>query len=198
MAKAFSEDLEILELSRNGFMNNCSSLKPSAQRVQDALHARGFANQVIELADSTRTAAEAAAAVGCEVGQIAKSLIFQGAASGRPILIIASGDNRVNEKAMTAHIGEKLLRADADFVRLHTGFAIGGVPPLGHASPLTTFIDADLWRFQAIWAAAGHPYAVFALTPDELVALTGGVVVRCCAVCEFGRSGLRCYNPKVC
>ena len=79
---------------------------------------------------------------------------------------------------MAAHIGKKLLRADADFVRLHTGFAIGGVPPLGHAGPLTTYIDADLWRFQEIWAAAGHPHAVFALTPDELAAMTGGAVVQ--------------------
>jgi prolyl-tRNA editing enzyme YbaK/EbsC (Cys-tRNA(Pro) deacylase) len=159
-------------------MTASSSLKPSAQRVQDALRAGGFDNQVVELADSTRTSAEAAAAVGCEVGQIAKSLVFRGAVSNRPILIIASGDNRVDEKAMVAHTGEKLLRADADFVRLHTGFAIGGVPPLGHASPLMTFIDADLQRFQTIWAAAGHPHAIFALTPGELIAMTGGAVVH--------------------
>jgi prolyl-tRNA editing enzyme YbaK/EbsC (Cys-tRNA(Pro) deacylase) len=153
-------------------------LKPSAQRVQDVLAKQGFSNQVVEFSESTRTSAEAAAAVGCEVGQIAKSLIFQGATSHRPILVIASGDNRVNEKAMAVHAGEKLQRPDAEFVRLHTGFAIGGVPPLGHDQPLTTYIDADLWRYERIWAAAGHPNAVFALTPDELTAMTGGTVVK--------------------
>lgn len=153
-------------------------LKPSAQRVQDALRARGFANRVIELAASTRTSAEAAAAVGCEVGQIAKSLIFRGAETGRAILVIAGGDNRVDEAKVAALAGERLRRADADFVRAQTGYAIGGVPPLGHEQPLATYIDAGLWRFARIWAAAGHPHAVFALTPDELAAMTGGVVAE--------------------
>ena len=133
------------------------SLKPSAQRVQDVLIERGFTNQIVELAESTRTSVEAAAAVGCEVAQIAKSLIFRGATTGKAILIIASGSNRVNEKAMVAHVGEKLQRADADFVREQTGFVIGGVPPLAHAHPLETYIDADLWQYTNIWAAAGHP-----------------------------------------
>lgn len=159
-------------------MNTILPLKPSAQRVQDALNALGFTNQVVEFVESTRTSAEAAAAVGCEPGQIAKSLIFQGATSGRPILIIASGDNRVNEKTIGERCGEKLLRPNADFVRAQTGYVIGGVPPLGHANQLRTFIDADLWRFERIWAAAGHPNAVFALTPDELVAMTGGEVIQ--------------------
>ncbi|MFN8445685.1 MAG: YbaK/EbsC family protein [Caldilineaceae bacterium] len=153
-------------------------LKPSAQRVQDVLLARGFSNQIIELADSTRTSAEAAAAVGCEVAQIAKSLIFRGANSKKPVLIIASGINRVNEKAMVEHVGEKLERPDADFVREQTGFAIGGVPPLGHAHPLETYIDQDLWNYPNIWAAAGHSNAVFPLTPDELQAMTGGKVIQ--------------------
>lgn len=151
-------------------------LKPSAQRVQDALRARGFANQVIELSSSTRTAAEAAAAVGCAVGQIAKSLIFRSGETGKPILVIASGDNRVSEAKVAALAGEHLRRADADFVRDQTGYAIGGVPPLGHDHPLTTYIDADLGRFDQIWAAAGHPHAVFPLTPGELAAMTGGTV----------------------
>lgn len=149
-------------------------LKPSAQRVQDALAARGYSNQVVEFADSTRTAAEAAAAVGCTVGQIAKSLIFRGHTTRRPILIIASGANRVHEKRMAAIIGEKLDKADADFVRETTGYAIGGVPPLGHDQPLVTYIDRALLAYQEIWAAAGHPFAVFRLTPDELLAMTGG------------------------
>lgn len=152
-------------------------LKPSAQTVQNALHQQGFTNQVIELPASTRTAVEAAVAVGCEVAQIAKSLIFRGATTGKAILIIASGSNRVNEKAMVAHVGEKLQRADADFVREQTGFVIGGVPPLAHAHPLETYIDADLWQYANIWAAAGHPNAVFPLTPDELAAMTKGTVV---------------------
>ena len=151
------------------------SLKPSAQRVQDVLIERGFTNQIVELAESTRTSVEAA--VGCEVAQIAKSLIFRGATTGKAILIIASGSNRVNEKAMVAHVGEKLQRADADFVREQTGFVIGGVPPLAHAHPLETYIDADLWQYTNIWAAAGHPNAVFPLTPDELAAMTKGTVV---------------------
>jgi prolyl-tRNA editing enzyme YbaK/EbsC (Cys-tRNA(Pro) deacylase) len=152
-------------------------LKPSAQKVQDALLARGYANQVVEFADSTRTAAEAAAAVGCTVGQIAKSLIFRGHTTHRPILIIASGANRVHEKRMAAVVGEKLDKADAEFVREMTGFAIGGVPPLGHAQPLVTYIDRALTEYQEIWAAAGHPYAVFRLTPTELCAMTGGELV---------------------
>lgn len=153
-----------------------NSLKPSAQRVQDALAAQGFRNEVIELADSTRSAAEAAAAVGCAVGQIAKSLVFKGAASGQAILVIASGVNRVHEKRLGQSLSDKLEKPDADFVREQTGFAIGGIPPLGHARPLPTVIDEDLLQFSEIWAAAGHPNAVFRLTPDELVRMTGGTV----------------------
>ncbi len=151
-------------------------MKPSAQKVQDALHAQGFTNQVVELPDSTRTAAEAAAAAGCTVGQIAKSLIFAGKTSGQAILVIASGSNRVDEKRLAALAGEKISRPDADFVRAWSGFAIGGVPPLGHAHPLRTFIDEELLGYTEIWAAAGHPNAVFRLTPSELVQMTGGEV----------------------
>jgi len=152
-------------------------LKPSAQRVQDALYATGFANQVVELADSTRTSAEAAAAVGCAVEQIAKSLVFAGKQSGQAILVIASGGNRVDEKKVGALLGEKITRADAEFVRVQSGFVIGGVPPIAHTHPLRTLIDADLLTFAEIWAAAGHPNAVFRLTPAELVRMTGGAVV---------------------
>ena len=153
-----------------------TSLKSSAQKVQDALAAAGFSNQVVELPDSTRTSAEAAAAVGCAVEQIAKSLVFRGKQSGAAILVIASGGNRVDEKKLKALAGENISKPDADFVREQTGFVIGGVPPIGHAQPLRTFIDRDLWRYQEIWAAAGHPNAVFRLTPDELAAMTGGAV----------------------
>lgn len=129
--------------------DDCTSQSQCTTRRQDALAEQGFSNRVIELPESTRTLVEAAAAVGCEVRQIAKSLIFQGTISHKPILVIASGDNRVNEKAMAVHAGEKMQRPDAEFVRLHTGFAIGGVPPLGHDQPLLTYIDADLWRYES-------------------------------------------------
>jgi prolyl-tRNA editing enzyme YbaK/EbsC (Cys-tRNA(Pro) deacylase) len=151
-------------------------LKPSAQRVQDALLARGFQNQVQELTETARSAAEAAAAVGCTVGQIAKSLVFKGRQSGKAVLVIASGANRVDLAKVQALLGEPLDRAEPDFVREQTGFAIGGIPPVGHAAPLVTVIDEDLLRHERIWAAAGHPNAVFPLTPDELVRLTGGQV----------------------
>lgn len=151
-------------------------LKESAKRVQEALAARGFAFEVREFPQGTRTAAEAAAAIGCAVAQIAKSLVFRGRSSGRPVLVIASGANRVDEKAVAALIGEKIGRADADFVRAATGFAIGGVPPLGHATPPVTLIDRDLLALGEIWAAAGTPNAVFRLTPEDLVAMTDGRV----------------------
>ena len=153
-------------------------LKPSAQKVQDTLTALGFANQIVEFPESTRTSAEAAAAVGCMVGQIAKSLIFAGKQSGRAVLVIASGSNRVDEKKLKALLGENIVRPDADFVRSQTGYVIGGVPPVGHAQPLMTYIDADLLQYEEIWAAAGHPNAVFPLTPAELVAMTAGLVVE--------------------
>lgn len=155
-----------------------ANLKPSAQKVQDALYAQGYTNQVVELSESTRTSAEAAAAIGCTVGQIAKSLIFAGKQSRRPILIIASGVNRVDERRAAAQIGERLEKANAEFVRTATGYAIGGIPPLAHAAPLATYIDQDLLRYDEIWAAAGHPNAVFCLTPAELVAMTGGQVIH--------------------
>jgi prolyl-tRNA editing enzyme YbaK/EbsC (Cys-tRNA(Pro) deacylase) len=151
-------------------------LSSSAQKVQDALKALGFQNEVIEHEQTTRTSAEAAQAVGCEVGQIAKSLIFKGRTSGKAILVIASGANRIDEKKLKALMGEKVEKPDADFVRAQTGFVIGGVPVVGHAQPLTTLIDEDLVKFDAIWGAAGTPNAVFKLTPDELVKMTGGQV----------------------
>ena len=152
-------------------------LKPSAQKVQDALNALGFQNFTIhELPDSTRSAAEAAQAVGCQVGQIAKSLIFKIKTSQRPLLVIASVQNRVDVKLVGELTGGQLARADADFVRQQTGFSIGGVPPIGHSQPLDTFIDADLLAYDHLWAAAGTPHAVFQLTPDNLVRITGGQV----------------------
>jgi prolyl-tRNA editing enzyme YbaK/EbsC (Cys-tRNA(Pro) deacylase) len=152
-------------------------LPPSAQRVQDALVAGGFTNEVIVLDRPTRTAAEAATALGCEVAQIAKSLVFRRAGTGAPILIITSGANRVDERAIAAAIGEPIGRATAEFVRETTGFAIGGVPPIGHARPIETLVDEDLTRFDEIWAAAGHPSSLFRVTAAELRRMTGARVV---------------------
>jgi prolyl-tRNA editing enzyme YbaK/EbsC (Cys-tRNA(Pro) deacylase) len=154
------------------------SLSPSAQKVQDALTALGFgACRVIELPDSSRTSAEAAAAIGCTISQIAKSLIFKGAQSGDPVLVIASGTNRVNTQHLAALLGEAVVKPDADYVREKTGFVIGGVPPVGHVAPLRTFIDQDLRQYATIWAAAGTPRAVFQLTPADLERMTGGQVI---------------------
>ncbi len=154
-------------------------LNASAQKVQDALDARGYTHcRVVEMPDSTRTAAEAAAAIGCTVAQIAKSLVFRGARSGAPVLVIASGTNWVDPQRLAALIGEPVEKPDADYVRERTGFVIGGVPPLGHSEPIRTFIDRDLLAFGEIWAAAGTPRAVFCLTPDDLVSMTGGEVAE--------------------
>ena len=146
---------------------------PSALKVQAALGER-FA--VLEFEATTRTAADAAAAIGCTVAQIAKSLVFRAAGSNRPVLVVASGVNRVDEKKVAETVGEGIARADADFVREATGFAIGGVPPVGHKTPPTVLIDKSLMTFAEIWAAAGTPNAVFRLTPPDLIALTGGRV----------------------
>jgi prolyl-tRNA editing enzyme YbaK/EbsC (Cys-tRNA(Pro) deacylase) len=154
-----------------------TELSSSAQKVQQALQALGMTLEVVELPGSTRTAVEAAQAVGCQVGQIVKSLVFKAKHSERPVLVIASGANRVDEKKIEAQIGEPLGKADADFVRLQTGFAIGGVPPLGHTSHLEAFIDRDLFQYAEIWAAAGTPHAVFRLSPADLQAMTGGLVI---------------------
>lgn len=153
-------------------------LSPSAQKVQDYLSARGYHHTVVEHEQSTRSSAEAAAAIGCEVAQIAKSLVFITRETRKPVLVIASGVNRVDTGRVGEALGEPIKRADVDFVHEATGFAIGGVPPMGHATPLVTFIDKDLMQFESIWAAAGSPTAVFNLTPAELVELTGGIVLE--------------------
>jgi prolyl-tRNA editing enzyme YbaK/EbsC (Cys-tRNA(Pro) deacylase) len=153
-------------------------LTESAQKVQNELIKQGIKGKVIELPDSTRTAVEAAQAIGCTVAQIVKSLVFRGAESGKAILIEASGINRVNEKAAAQWAGEPIVKADADFVREKTGFAIGGVPPLAHATEMgVVLIDEDLLQYAELWAAGGTPHAVFPLTPQELVKLSGGKVV---------------------
>jgi prolyl-tRNA editing enzyme YbaK/EbsC (Cys-tRNA(Pro) deacylase) len=155
-----------------------TQLSPSAQKVQDALRALGFDLTVIEHAESTRTAQEAAERVGVTLGQIVKSLIFKGKVTGKPILVLTSGANRVDEKRIKAYAGEKIERANADFVRDATGYAIGGVPPVAHVRQMETYLDEDLLKYDVIWAAAGTPNAVFELRPDNLQKMTGGKVVQ--------------------
>jgi prolyl-tRNA editing enzyme YbaK/EbsC (Cys-tRNA(Pro) deacylase) len=154
-----------------------TELSASAQKVQEALTALGLPCQVVELPASTRTAQEAAQAIGCTVAQIVKSLIFRGTRTEKPILVLASGVNRVNEKRLSEMTGEPIGKADADFVRQHTGFAIGGVPPVGYPTPIETYIDADLLQYQEIWAAAGTPRAVFRLIPQDLQKMNHGSIV---------------------
>ena len=155
-----------------------SSLSPTAQKIQDLLNETGLKLAVVEFSDSTRTAQEAADRVGCEIGQIVKSLIFRGGSTDLPILVLTSGANRVDEQRINQYVGEVIQRADPEFVREVTGFAIGGVPPFGHAHPVKTFLDEDLMGYQTVWAAAGTPKAVFQVTPQELLSLSGGQVVR--------------------
>ena len=154
-----------------------SELPPSAQKFQDSANALGLDIAVREMAESTRTAEEAAAACGVTVGQIVKSLIFLGSTSGKPYLLLVSGSNRVNEKGVAAHLGEKLKRPGAEAVRALTGYAIGGIPPFGHETPLATYIDRDLLAYDVIWAAAGTPKAVFRTEPAKLRDTTQAIVI---------------------
>lgn len=146
---------------------------PSALRVQDAL---GDGFEVLEFEESTRTAAEAAAAIGCEVAQIAKSMIFRAADSDRPVLVITSGSVRVDPDKVSALLDEEVRRASPEFVRDNTGFAIGGVAPVAHRVEPVVLIDQSLFDLDCLWAAAGTPNAVFRLLPDDLLRLTAGVV----------------------
>jgi prolyl-tRNA editing enzyme YbaK/EbsC (Cys-tRNA(Pro) deacylase) len=151
---------------------------PSAQKIQNILHKFGTDYKVIEFTESTRTAQEAADRVGCQLGQIVKSLIFKGTSTNKGILVLTSGSNRVDESRISQYMGESIGRADPEFVRNVTGFAIGGVPPVGHAQSLETYIDEDLLRYTDVWAAAGTPNAVFQLPSADLVKITSGKVVR--------------------
>jgi prolyl-tRNA editing enzyme YbaK/EbsC (Cys-tRNA(Pro) deacylase) len=154
------------------------ALPPSAQRVQDELRRLGSQAVVVQFEQTTRSAAEAAAAVGCDVGAIAKSLVFRGQTTGDAILVITSGANRVDEGMLARTVQEGIGRAEADFVRRATGFSIGGVPPLGHPAPLRSYFDEDLLLFPTIWAAAGLPNAVFEVDPHELLRMTAARVLR--------------------
>ena len=149
-----------------------ASAHPDALRVNAAL---GPTFTVVEFDESTHTAQEAADAIGCQLAQIAKSIIFR-SASGKPVLVIASGTNRVDEKKIRALLGEKIERASPDFVREMTGFEVGGVPPVGHATPCVVYLDEDLRNFPTLWAAGGTGNAVFEIGFDELVTRSGAVV----------------------
>ena len=153
------------------------TLSPSAQKIQDLLTSLGYTYTVIEHAESTRTAQEAADRAGCALGQIVKSLIFKGKESGKPILVLTSGANRVDEKRISGYAGELIGKADADFARTVTGFVIGGVPPIGHLQKMETYIDEDFLGYPTIWAAAGTPNAIFELKTADLPIMTGGKVV---------------------
>lgn len=155
-----------------------TSLSPSAQKIQNLIYDLGYSYTVVEHTELTRTAQEAADRAGCELGQIVKSLIFRGKQSGKPILVLTSGANRVNEKRISGYAGEAILRADADFVRAVTGYAIGGVPPIGHVEKMETYIDEDFLPFQTVWAAAGTPNAIFELKTSDLQQMTSGTITQ--------------------
>ncbi len=158
-------------------MTDTNSLSKSAQSVQDALSKKGIKFKVVELSSSTRTAQQAADTIGCQVAQIVKSLIFRTKETNKPILVLASGINRVNEKTIEKNVGEKITKADAEFTREQTGFAIGGIPPLGHQNSIDTYIDEDLLSYEILWAAAGTPNAVFDLHSADLQTLTNGKII---------------------
>lgn len=152
--------------------------RESVRRVRAALEERGISHAFVELEATARSARDAAAALGCRVEQIVKSLVFRGANTGSFVLVLASGPNRVSEEGISALLGEPIEKADAAFVREKTGFAIGGVPPLGHAEAPVTFIDEDLLDEEEVWAAAGHTHVVFGLGPEELRRITAARATR--------------------
>ena len=160
-------------------MNTDQPLSKRASQLQNEFTRLDFEWTVVEVPASTRTAEEAAAAIGCEVEQIIKSLIFRTVKTHRPVLILASGKNRVNEKTIGAIIGEKIEKADANFVREQTGFAIGGIPPCGHKNPIElVYIDETLLSLGELWAAAGTPNSVFKLQAAQLLTATNGKTIK--------------------
>ncbi len=158
-------------------MTNTATPQSSRERVEAALRRLGMPAEIVAFSESTRTSAEAAAVIGCEVAQIAKSIVFRGKRSDACFLVIASGADRIDEKRLKAEVGEAVARAEADFVRRRTGFAIGGVAPVGHAGEVTVLVDRALWNIDPIWAAAGTPNTVFRLSADHLHHIPGIRVV---------------------
>ncbi len=155
-----------------------TSKAPATERFSAAAATLGLSVTIVEHETSSRTAQDAAASCNCDVAQIVKSLVFRGAESGRPILLLVSGANKVNERATAQRIGEALERPDAAYVRDVTGYAIGGIPPLGHKQPMATYMDEALLDFVTVWAAAGTPNAVFSAVPDQIVEVTGAHIIR--------------------
>lgn len=158
-------------------MKQTAAISPSRARVESALKELGISAEVVEFGHSTRSSAEAAAAIACDVAQIAKSIVFRGKQSDACVLVIASGADRIDEKKLREELAEPIGKADADFVRSRTGFAIGGVAPLGHTGPVTVLVDRALWSIDPIWAAAGTPNTVFRLRADDLHRIPGIRVV---------------------
>jgi prolyl-tRNA editing enzyme YbaK/EbsC (Cys-tRNA(Pro) deacylase) len=152
------------------------ALPESVQRVAKTLQARNHAHLPVMLDEACRTAQQAADVLGIAVGQIAKSIIFRRKSDDAAVLVITSGDRRVDEKKVAALVGP-IGRADAEFVKIRTGFSIGGVSPVAHLTDSVTLVDRDLFRFEEVWAAAGHPHAVFKLKPQDLEALAGAPIV---------------------
>jgi prolyl-tRNA editing enzyme YbaK/EbsC (Cys-tRNA(Pro) deacylase) len=159
-------------------VSEAETLPRGARRVRTALLDLGLPGDIHRLADSTRTAPEAAAAVGCELGAIVKSLVMRGVRTRAPVLALVSGDNRADVALIEAAVDEPVDRPDADYVREVTGYAIGGIPPIGHPHLLRTVMDEDLLRFETVWAAAGHPHAVFPIAPAALAEAAGARVLR--------------------
>lgn len=154
-----------------------SNPNQTVEAFQEKLLALGYDNEVMQLDESTRTAEEAAEAIGCDIDQIVKSIVFRLENSGEALLILVSGVHQVDEEKVSAFIGDQLKKADADFVKEKTGYVIGGVPPVGHTTEIKTLIDEKLITYESIWAAAGHPKAVFHLDGEELLRITHGEIV---------------------
>ncbi len=164
-------------------MSQSTSKAPSIVEFIAAAKRLGFEDiQVTEMSDSTRSAQEAAHAIGCEIKHIVKSIVFKSKETAEPILVLASGSNRIDEKLIAKSLGQKLSKADAEFVKNETGFTIGGIPPFGHKKQLITFIDESLCVYSQLWAAAGTPFAVFPLTPAHLLQYSEGKVISVCSV----------------
>ena len=160
-------------------MSQAQPLPKSSQSIQDILHSASLPCAILTFPAGTKTAIDPATAIGCNVGQIVKSLIFKTKTTHRSVLALTSGANRVNEKTLAFHIGEEIVKADADFTRTVTGFAIGGIPPIGHQNSIDfIFIDEDLLVYESVWAAAGTPHTVFELQTKALVHLTRGTIIQ--------------------
>lgn len=155
-----------------------AELPDGARRVQALLVSLGVAGRVVVVPETTRTSEDAARALGCEIGQIAKTVLFRGVSTGKPVLVVASGANRVDEQLLAGRVGEGLAKARAEFVRGATGYAIGGVAPVGFPHPIETWIDEDLLKYEIVWAAAGTPNAVFSASPAAIATITAGTVTR--------------------